>query len=84
MAGKVAGLRALRERNFEERQKRAAMPKPDAVALITTDASATRARVSNSKAKTNTERQAKWRDGNPELARTRARDGMRKLRAKVN
>lgn len=88
---KLDGLRAMRERNFEERAKRHAgqvSPSASSPEIIygggrgggmSEVVNNTKQALLTSSAK----RQAEWRKANPELNRQRAREGMRKLRAGV-
>lgn len=70
-------IRALRERRYEERVKSVNN------APVINNATPASAASPSANVSTNAARQAKWRKANSELNKLRAREGMRRKRAKA-
>jgi len=90
---KIDGLRQMREAKFDKAQKAKtkAVEKPkaekiaaakQAVEIVNKQASVIKPVIKSVAGKSSAERQQKWREKNPDLNRKRARDGMRKQKAK--
>lgn len=79
--GSLDDIARLKRLQVERREARASIiAKPERLAEAKKAVEAV-SNVVNGRAKTQSERPAKWRSENPDLNRKRARDGMKKTRA---
>lgn len=84
---KTDRLRQMREDNFAKQEAKVAISKPQRIAEArqaveaVSQACVTGRGVTHKAAKSNAERQAKWREGNPELSKKLTLDRMKKSRA---